>query len=150
LRYLTPGDVEALVTYLKTVPPIVSRDLPAVKDVPAPALHSEGLVAAVDPRGKQIFEGACVSCHGWSGLSPVLESATFVGARAVNDPSAVNVVQVVLAGTNRTGGNMPAFGAAYSDVEVAAVANYVTARFGSRASSVTEADVGKLRTQTSN
>ena len=150
LRYLTPGDVEALVTYVKTVPPIVSHDLPAVKDVPAPALHSEGLVAAVDPRGKQIFEGACVSCHGWSGLSPVLESATFVGARAVNDPSAVNVVQVVLAGTNRTGGNMPAFGAAYSDVEVAAVANYVTARFGSRASSVTEADVGKLRTQTSN
>ena len=29
---------------------------------------------------------------------------------------------------------MPAFGNAYSDVEIAAVANYVTARFGSKGS----------------
>ena len=150
LRYLTPADLEALVTYVRSVPAVVSRDLPAVKDVPAPALHSEGLAAGYDPRGKQIFEGACVSCHGWSGLSPVLENATFVGARAVNDPSAVNVVQVVLAGTNRPGDHMPAFGAAYSDEEIAAVANYVTARFGARPSAVTDADVGKLRMQASN
>ena len=150
LRYLTPGDVEALVTYVRSVPAIVSRDLPAVKEQPAPTLHSEGLAAAYDPRGKQIFEGACVSCHGWSGLSPVLENATFVGARAVNDPSAINVVQVVLAGTNRPGFHMPAFGAAYSDVEVAAVANYVTARFGAHPSTVTDADVGRLRRQAAN
>jgi len=150
LRYLTPGDVEALVTYVRSVPAIVSRDLPAVKDLPAPALHSEGLAAAYDPRGKQIFEGACVSCHGWSGLSPVLETATLIGARAVNDPSAINVVQVILTGTNRPGAHMPAFGGAYSDVEVAAVANYVTARFGASASAVTDADVGGLRTQASN
>jgi mono/diheme cytochrome c family protein len=150
LRYLTPGDVEALVSYVTSVPAVVSRDLPAVKDLPAPPLHSEGLAAGYDPRGKQIFEGACVSCHGWSGLSPVLENATFVGARAVNDPSAINVVQVVLAGTNRPGVHMPGFGAAYSDVEVAAVANYVTARFGARPSTVTDADVGKLRLQAAN
>jgi mono/diheme cytochrome c family protein len=150
LRYLTPGDVEALVTYVKSVPPIVSRDLPAVKELPAPSLHSEGLAVAYDPRGKQIFEGACVSCHGWSGLSPVLENATIVGARAVNDPSAVNVVQVVLAGTNRPGVHMPGFGSAYSDGEVAAVANYVTARFGARASTVTDTDVRKLRMQAGN
>jgi mono/diheme cytochrome c family protein len=80
----------------------------------------------------------------------VLESATLVGAHAVNDPSAINVVQVVLAGTNRPGVHMPAFGAAYSDVEVAAVANYVTARFGARPSTVTEADVASLRLQGSN
>jgi mono/diheme cytochrome c family protein len=45
---------------------------------------------------------------------------------------------------------MPAFGAAYSDVEVAAVANYVVARFGARTSNVTASDVGKLRLQTAN
>jgi mono/diheme cytochrome c family protein len=59
-------------------------------------------------------------------------------------------VQVVLGGTDRPGVHMPAFGAAYSDVEVAAVANYVTARFGARASSVTDADVRKLRSQAAN
>jgi mono/diheme cytochrome c family protein len=44
---------------------------------------------------------------------------------------------------------MPAFGAAYSDTEIAAVANYVTARFGTKASAITANDVAELRKQTS-
>ena len=40
---------------------------------------------------------------------------------------------------------MPAFGRAYSNAEIAAVANYVTDRFGSGASRITAADVGKIR-----
>jgi mono/diheme cytochrome c family protein len=44
---------------------------------------------------------------------------------------------------------MPAFGSAYSDEEIAAVANYVTARFGSKASQITGQDVAALRKQTS-
>lgn len=35
---------------------------------------------------------------------------------------------------------MPAFGAAYSDAEIAAVTNYVTARFGTKASAITAKD----------
>jgi mono/diheme cytochrome c family protein len=44
---------------------------------------------------------------------------------------------------------MPAFGGAYSNVEIAAVANYVTGRFGSKESKVTEKDVAELRGETS-
>ena len=44
---------------------------------------------------------------------------------------------------------MPAFGNAYSDEEIAAVANYVTARFGSKGSQMTASDVAALRKQTS-
>ena len=40
---------------------------------------------------------------------------------------------------------MPAFGPAYSDVEIAAVANYVTARFGAAPSAITAADIARLR-----
>jgi mono/diheme cytochrome c family protein len=40
---------------------------------------------------------------------------------------------------------MPTFGQAYSDAEIAAVANYVTGRFGSGASRITAADVSKIR-----
>jgi mono/diheme cytochrome c family protein len=43
---------------------------------------------------------------------------------------------------------MPAFGDAYSDDEIAAVANYVTARFGSQGSKLTASDVAELRKQT--
>ena len=42
---------------------------------------------------------------------------------------------------------MPAFGHAYSDDEIAAVANYVTARFGSKPSQLTAKDVAELREQ---
>jgi mono/diheme cytochrome c family protein len=44
---------------------------------------------------------------------------------------------------------MPAFGDAYSDDEIAAVANYVTARFGGTGSKLTAQDVAELRQQAS-
>ena len=40
---------------------------------------------------------------------------------------------------------MPAFGSTYTDAEIASVANYVTARFGAKGSSITPAQVAKLR-----
>jgi hypothetical protein len=48
-----------------------------------------------------VFEGACVSCHGWSGESPVSPFATLTGAWAVNDPGATNIAQIVIADTKR-------------------------------------------------
>jgi len=44
---------------------------------------------------------------------------------------------------------MPAFGDAFSDDEIAAVANYSTARFGSKGSQMTAADVAAPRKQAS-
>jgi mono/diheme cytochrome c family protein len=43
---------------------------------------------------------------------------------------------------------MPAFGATLSNAEIAAVANYVTARFGSQPSRLSEHDVADLRQAT--
>ena len=40
---------------------------------------------------------------------------------------------------------MPAFGNAYSDTEIAALANYVTGRFGRSASRITPQEVAELR-----
>jgi mono/diheme cytochrome c family protein len=40
---------------------------------------------------------------------------------------------------------MPAFGHAYSDTEVAALANYVIRHFGGKTGEVTPADVAKRR-----
>ena len=149
---LAPEDVRAIVAYLRSVPASASSDLKARLARAAPASHREGVTS--DARGKMVFEGACVSCHGWSGESPVSSLATLTGARAVNDPSATNVAQIVITGTkgNTPKGaiSMPAFGNAYSDDEIAAVANYVTARFGSKGSHMTASDVAALRKQTSN
>jgi mono/diheme cytochrome c family protein len=150
LRFLTPGDISALVAYLRSVPAIASTGLPAPKTEPAPASHRDGVVAGYDPRGKQIFEGACASCHDWTGVSPLTRFATLTGARAVNDPSATNVAQIVLSGARRSVSPvvMPSFAGAYSNREIASVANYVTARFGAKPSTITARDVAALRRQT--
>jgi mono/diheme cytochrome c family protein len=151
-RYLAPEDIKAVVAYLRSVPPIASPDLPATPAPVAPASHRDGVMA--DARGKMVFEGACVSCHGWSGESAVSPLATLTGAAAVNDPSAVNVAQIVISGTRRSTPDdalsMPAFGNAYSDTEIAALANYVTGRFGRSASRITSQEVAELRKQASN
>jgi mono/diheme cytochrome c family protein len=145
---LTPADLHAIVTYLRSIPAVRTADLPAVKT--EAASDSPKLIqAAVDPRGREIFAGACASCHGWSGVSLVTRYATLTGDRAVNDLTAMNVVQIVLSGGHAPGAEgfalMPAFGEAYSDTEIAAVANYVTARFGVEPSRLTAQDVTRFR-----
>src|SRR5262249_46748047 len=114
--------------------------------------HKDGVTASL--LGKKVFEEACVSCHGWSGESPVSPFATLTGSAAVSDQSATNVVQIVLNGTRRltpdSALSMPAFADAYSDDEIAQVANYVAARFGAKGSSLTARDVRNLRPQVSN
>jgi mono/diheme cytochrome c family protein len=139
--HLKPSDIGALVAYLRTVPGIASSDLPEPRQTPA-----EGPL-----QSNRVYEGACAGCHGWTGVSPVIPFATLLGTRAVNDPTAINVAQVIIGGGHRhlprDSDNMPAFGSTYSNAEIAGVANYVTARFGAKGSALTAADVAKLRTQ---
>jgi mono/diheme cytochrome c family protein len=151
LSYLLADDVHALVVYLRSIP-AQATELPRTVTTPAPASYREGAVAQADTRGEEVFAGACASCHAWTGVSPVTGYATLTGVRAVNDPSATNVAQTVIHGVNRQIQQgrifMPAFGAGYSDDDIAAVANYVTARFGAKGAQLTGNDVANLRKQT--
>jgi mono/diheme cytochrome c family protein len=148
LSHLKPGDIAAMVTYLRSVPGVATSDLPEPRSTPAAAQ-----LAATDTNahGQEVYEGACAGCHGWTGVSPVIPFATLTGTRSVNDPSANNVAQVIIGGGHRhlalDANNMPAFGATYSDAEIAAVANYVTARYGVKGSDLTAAHVAKLRAE---
>jgi mono/diheme cytochrome c family protein len=150
LQYLTSGDIAAMVAYLRSTPALAS-DLPEPKASPAPFSHAEGVAANADTRGKAVYAGACAGCHDWTGISPVIPYASLIGARSVNDPTATNVVQIILTGAQRhaadTGAVMPAFGGAYSDVEIASLANYVTARFGAQPSAVTAQNIAALRAE---
>ena len=148
---LTQSDIHAIVTYVRSVPPVSNPDLPAPKLQPAPKDPAQGVAANLDPHGKALFEGVCSGCHGWTGETQSVPHATLTGTRAVNDPTAINIAQAVLHGSKQLPSDgsvaMPAFAAAYSDRDIAAVANYVTSRFGAQASSITADDVRKLREQ---
>jgi mono/diheme cytochrome c family protein len=151
LSHLEASDLAALVSYMRTVASVVTEDLPEPRVTPAAATFAEGVGSAAEPGGRAVYEGACAGCHGWTGISPGMASATLTGIRAVNDATATNVAQVVIRGGERQAEpgplNMPAFGSTYSDSEIASVANYVTARFGAKASDLTADQVAKLRTQ---
>jgi mono/diheme cytochrome c family protein len=151
LKHLKASDIAALVSYLHTVAGVAAEDLPEPRAAPAAATFAEGVGSAAEPSGRAVYEGACVGCHGWTGIAPGIASATLTGTRAVNDATATNVAQVVIRGGERQAEagplNMPAFGSTYSDSEIASVANYVTARFGAKASDLTADQVARLRTQ---
>jgi mono/diheme cytochrome c family protein len=150
LSHLSATDIAAMVTYLRSVAGVATADLPDPRTSPAPTLEA-GATTNVDPHGRAVYEGACAGCHGWTGVSPVLPFATLTGTRAVNDPTATNVAQVIIGGAQRhavnAAANMPSFGEAYSDAEIASVANFVTDRFGAHGSQITADRVAKLRTQ---
>ncbi len=147
LSKLTHSDIAAIVTYVRSVKPIRSEALPK----PAGAAAESPKVASVkNIEGKRVFEGNCVSCHAWTGAGAIINEAQLTGVRAVNDASAANVVQMILSGAGDSESGqpyMPSFAAAYSDAEIAAVANYVTARFGSKPSRITTGEVARLRLQ---
>lgn len=142
---MTASDIAAMVAYLRTIPPVSTKASPRMAAA-APALASAG--PTDNAAGKRLFEGACASCHAWSGRGAITSDQQLTGNRAVNDATADNVARMILNGMGapeHRGSYMPSFRASYTDAEIAAVANYVTARFGARPSKVTAADIRKMR-----
>jgi len=147
LSKLTQSDIRAMVTYLRSIPAIRTSAAPAMAG-PAQAIPGETL--AGEAHGKRLFEGACASCHAWSGQGALVNGAQLTGNRAVNDRTSANVVLMILEGTGKpaTGrAYMPSFRTAYSDAEIADLANYVTARFGASPARVTPKDVARMRAE---
>lgn len=152
LRHMTPEDINALVVYLKTIPAIADTSLPVPKTMLASAFPSDHEMSE-NQRGAMVFAGACAACHSWTGKSAVLSYADFIGSRTVNDPTARNVAQAIVWGVTRHTPDgvvkMPAFGSAYTDDEIAAVSNYITARFGAEKSRITADEVRNISKQAS-
>jgi mono/diheme cytochrome c family protein len=148
---MTDSDLRAIIEYVRSVPPVETPDLPAPKTAPAAADPLRGVPADSNPRGLEIFSGACAGCHGWTGQNDLVPHSTFTGSRSVNDPTATNVALAILHGASSLPSadsavaTMPAFGDIYSDADIAAVSNYVIARFGAAPSAITAEDVAMLR-----
>jgi mono/diheme cytochrome c family protein len=154
LQYLDAADVAALVAYLRGLPAREGMHPVDVNLQPAPAAASSdatpgGGDVPAHAQGLKLFEGACASCHQWNGKGQQTEYASLLGTRGVNDADGANVTQAILLGGRMRVGDsdvfMPAFGGAYSNTEVAALANYVIAHFGGKEGKVTPDQVAKRR-----
>jgi mono/diheme cytochrome c family protein len=140
LQYLKSEDISALVAYLRTV----AAQTGEVNTGPAPRAEEPQ-----DELGRHVFEGACANCHQYKGDGRQTVYASLAGSRSVNDPNGANVIQIMLNGAKYRIKDqdvfMPPFGAAYSDAELAAAANYVIRHFGGKTGRVTPEDVAKRR-----
>src|SRR6476659_8336272 len=151
LRYLTAPDIKAIMAYLKSVP--ANADGTDVAAAPTPSAPREASEQPAPPDqsgpGLHVFEGACIGCHQFDGKGAVSNHASLVGGRTANDPEGTNATRALIGGTHihiaKTAGFMPDFGDGYADAEMAAVVNYLTSRFGSRASALTPGEITKRR-----
>lgn len=151
LRHLQADDASALISYLRTVPPrsegfgtngkedsmmtAASRSLPVTTDVSEP--------------GQRVFERNCASCHAWDGDGRQQQTAALKGLRTTYDPSAANLLQVILHGTEPStlpgrSAPMPSF-ASLSDGEIADLVNFIRRYVGSGGNHIVARNVADAR-----
>ena len=135
---MTPEDLNALATYMKSLKPGPN---------PKPQTVEPALIAA----GKPVYDKACASCHGPEGKGEPRLYPKLAGAAGVNAPNPIGVARIILSGdmpgphtTIASIDPMPAF-ARLSDKEVAAVTTYIRNSWGNKAGAISEQDVAKLR-----
>lgn len=151
-QHLTPSDISALVTYLRGVAPEKGQGGAPIALQPQPAVASNAVLPAATPGaspvGQRLFAGDCAGCHQFNGVGRQTPYASLLGSRAVNDPSGIALVQVLLHGSSLTVNGrlqaMPGFGA-YSDADIADVGNFVLAHFGAKPGAITAAQVARQR-----
>ncbi len=140
LSGLKPVDIKAIVTYL--------RGVPAQKDgSPVPA--SDAQAPATEGLGQRLFVQACAGCHLPDGNGRQSAWAALAGSHTTRDPEGTNLVQVLIKGSeiHTAQGQMfmHPFTGAYSDAELAAIANYVQHQFGGITGAVTPEQISKAR-----
>ena len=163
-QYLSDTDLDAMATYVRTVPAIhdpsdhrsrfafgtASSDLGRLRGE-----YGVGIQKG-NPSGAQLFQGNCASCHAplgqgsKDGYYPSLFSNSALGS-----PNPSNLIAVILYGVDRTTRQgqayMPGFAggpndlAALSDHDIVLLGNYLLARYGRPGIVVTAQQVAEVR-----
>jgi mono/diheme cytochrome c family protein len=159
-QYLTPADLDAIATYIESVPPAgkaEASDRFNRGHAGSQLAWIRGLSSADNnaaTRGAVLFQGNCGACHaplgqgGKDGYFPALFHNSTTGA------ANSNLVATILNGVNRTTATgqafMPGFGGRPTDSnqlsnhDIALIATYVRAQYGV-GPAVTDQDVATIR-----
>ena len=163
-QHLSAADIEAIATYVKSVPPI--HDPASASRFTAGRMFSElgvlrgrGGISSnndVNPTGAELFQGNCASCHSPEGQGsrdgyyPGLFHNSATGAK-----NPANLIAAILYGVDRTASGkqafMPGFGGhqgdstQLSDRDIAVLGTYVLTHYGPGDTSITEREVSETR-----
>nr|WP_244117298.1 cytochrome c [Burkholderia gladioli] len=149
MQYLSDADLSAIARYLKSLPPRASGETAyAYDDAAAQALRAGD---AKRP-GASVYVDNCMACHRSDGRGYTRVFPALGGNPVVQGADPTSLIHVVLEGAALNGTHeapssftMPPFGWRLSDQEVADVANFVRTSWGNTGSTVTAAQVAKLR-----
>jgi len=140
-QHLSPADLDAMATYLQSLPDPGPRPAPAPAGAP---FNGE--------RAAKLYAQHCAQCHGEQGQGVANAYPPLAGNRAVTMASSENLVQMVLNGgfAPATAGNprpfgMPPFVLVLSDDEVAEVLSHIRTAWGNQAGVLTPLEVHRIR-----
>jgi mono/diheme cytochrome c family protein len=136
LSEVTVGDVRAITIYMADVfgAPTADRKRQG-EAVVAQAKSAPAPVPQANSAGASIYAAACATCHE-SGRPPPYGGINLGLSTAIASPDPRNLANIVLSGVRPVEGErspiMPGFAANMSNAQVAALLNFLRARFGSR------------------
>jgi len=146
---LNEADLQAIAAYLKTLAPSSGRTLKFAANPATAAALAKGREA---DRGAELYDDNCAACHRSDGAgSPAaLPQIADNSSVLAEDPN--SLIRLVLAGGSLPGTaaapsalGMPAFAWRLSDEEVAELLTFIRTNWGNQASSVTTAEVARVR-----
>ena len=164
-QHLTADDLDAIATYVKTVPPIHDGAAGSSRFVAGSMFSDLGELRGRDgitsdnnasASAAALFQGNCASCHSAEGQGskdgyyPSLFHNSATGAK-----NATNLIAAILYGVDRTVAGkqafMPGFGgdptdaSHLSDRDIAVLGTYVLAHYGPGDTTISEQQVGEIR-----
>jgi mono/diheme cytochrome c family protein len=141
LQYLTPADIAAMATYIKSV--VATGESP-----------EQSLTEAERAAGQALYDKHCEECHLSSGRGGFRKAPPVAGSTLVQARNAASLVNVILHGA-RPAAEIPAtfnawedmagFGAKLGDTEVSQLANFLRSNWNNRGGRVTPGFVADQR-----
>jgi len=148
-QYLNDADLQAIAAYLKTLSPAPGD---RSKFAPNPTTAAALAAGHEANRGAELYVDNCAACHRTDGLGSPKVLPKMAGNSTVLSDDPNSLISVVLAGSSLPGTaaapsplGMPGFAWRLTNDEVAQLLTFIRNSWGNQASSVSAAEVGRVR-----
>lgn len=147
-QYLSDSDLDAIATYLKSLPPHEGSGHYA-DSAAARAATAQTLAAGVPERpGAGVYLAFCARCHGADGGGTPGKASALAGSALALSRDPTSALRIVIEGSESQGisnRKMPGFQGKLTDAEIAQVVSFVRGAWGNGAAPVSTAEVTRLR-----
>jgi mono/diheme cytochrome c family protein len=148
-QYLNDADLEAIAAYLKTLSPAPGD---RSKFAPNPTTAAALAAGHEANRGAELYVDNCAACHRTDGQGSPKVLPKMAGNSTVLSDDPNSLISVVLTGSSLPGTaaapsplGMPGFAWRLTNDEVAQLLTFIRNSWGNQASSVSAAEVGRVR-----